>query len=104
MSFDRRMGAGWKVHPGEILKNEFLVPLKISGYKLAQALDVNAQSVNDIVLKKRGISADMAVRLGRYFQNSPEFWINLQSAYDLAEATTSLKKKLSKIQPFKKAA
>lgn len=104
MSFDRRMGAGWRVHPGEILREEFLVPLRMSGYKLAKSLDVNAQSVNDIVLEKRGISAEMAVRLGRFFGTTPEFWINLQSAYDLFRATNELKRELGKIRPLKKEA
>ena len=104
MGFERRMGAGWAIHPGEILKNEFLVPMKMSEYALAQALDVNPQSINDIARKKRGISAEMAVRLGRYFQTSSEFWINLQSAYDLARATRALKKTINKIQPRERAA
>jgi antitoxin HigA-1 len=104
MALERRIGAGWTVHPGEILKKEFLEPLEISGYRLAHELGVKAQSINDIVLQKRGISADMAVRLGRFFHTSPEFWFNLQSAFDLARAVSTLKRKLSKIQPFKKAA
>lgn len=102
MSLDRRMGPGWSVHPGEILKIEFLDPLNISGYGLAKALDVNPQSINDIVLEKRGISAEMAVRLGRFFGTTPEFWINLQSAYELFKANNDLKRELGKIQPHKK--
>ena len=102
VSLDRRMGPGWSVHPGEILKIEFLDPLNISGYGLAKALDVNPQSINDIVLEKRGISAEMAVRLGRFFGTTPEFWINLQSAYELFKANNDLKRELGKIQPHKK--
>lgn len=104
MAYERRGTAGWSVHPGEILKEEFLVPMGISGYKLAKSLDVKPQSVNDIVLKKRGISAEMAVRLGRCFGTTSEFWMNLQAAYDLARASTALRRKLGKIQPLKKAA
>lgn len=102
MSVDRRMGAGWSVHPGEILKSEFLDPLNISGYGLAKALDVNPQSINDIVLEKRGISAEMAIRLGRFFGTTPEFWINLQSAYELFKANNDLKREVGKIRPHKK--
>jgi addiction module HigA family antidote len=58
----------------------------VTGHRLAKALDVNAQSVNDILLKKRGISAEMALRLSKVFSTSPEFWMNLQAAYELADA------------------
>jgi len=99
MSYERRSPAGWAVHPGEILKDEFLKPMKLSGYALAKALNVTAQRVSDIVLKKSGISADMAIRLGRFFQMSPEFWMNLQASYELAIAGKTLKKQISKIKP-----
>jgi len=86
-------------HPGEILKEEFLKPMKLTGYALAKALNVTAQRVSDIVLKKSGISADMAIRLGRFFGMSPEFWMNLQASYELALAEKTLKKQTSKIKP-----
>lgn len=104
MSFARRTAAAWAVHPGEILKQEFLRPMRITGYGLAKALAVKPQSVNDIVLKKRGISADMAMRLARFLGTTPEFWMNLQTAYELTEARTVLREKIEKIRPHNSAA
>ena len=71
------------IHPGEILKEEFLDEMGISQYKLAKDINVPARRINEIVHQKRAISADTALRLGRYFGISPQFWINLQSHYDL---------------------
>ena len=78
------------VHPGEILRDEFLTPMELSVYRLAQAIKVSRPRLNDIVLGRRGITTDTALRLGRYFGMTPEFWINLQTRYDLdvAERTT----------------
>lgn len=101
MTYDRRSLAAWAIHPGEILKEEFLKPMKISGYALAKALNVTAQRVSDIVLKKTGISADMAIRLGRFFGTSPEFWMNLQASYELGLAEKTLKKQINKIKPHR---
>lgn len=75
------------IHPGEILKDEFLDPLRVTPYRLAQELHVPAPRVNDIVLGKRGISADTALRLGRYFNLPAQFWLNLQTEYDLRVAS-----------------
>ena len=72
------------VHPGEILREEFLEPLGIAPDALARALHVSAPTVNDIVRERRGVTADMALRLGRYFDTSAQFWMNLQSEYALA--------------------
>jgi antitoxin HigA-1 len=99
MSYERKGPAAWAMHPGEVLKEEFLKPMKLSGYALAKALNVTAQRVSDIVLKKTGISADMAIRLGRFFGMSPEFWMNLQASYELALAEKTLKKQINKIKP-----
>lgn len=99
MSYERKGGPAWAIHPGEILKEEFLKPMKLSGYALAKSLNVTAQRVSDIILKKSGISADMAIRLGRFFGMSPEFWMNLQASYELALAEKSLKKQIGKIKP-----
>ena len=77
------------IHPGEILKEEFLDPLGVTPYRLAQELHVPVPRVNDIVLRKRGISADTALRLGRYFNLPPQFWLNLQTEYDLRVAANS---------------
>src|SRR5512144_1489432 len=74
------------IHPGEILREEFLMPLQMSSHALSQAIRVPATRVNDIVNGKRGITADTALRLARYFGNSPDFWMSLQAAYDLRAA------------------
>jgi antitoxin HigA-1 len=103
MSYERRGPAGWAVHPGEILQEEFLRPLGLSGYALARAIGVNAQRVSDIKLGKNAVTASMAVRLGKFFNTTPEFWMNLQDAYELAEAQRELKDTVSKIQPYKAA-
>ena len=71
------------IHPGEILLEEFLKPLGISQYRLAQGLSVPPRRINEIVLGKRSISPDTALRLSRYFRLSDRFWINLQARYDL---------------------
>ena len=71
------------IHPGEVLLEEFLRPMKISQYRLAKDISVPARRINEIVQGKRAITADTALRLGRYFGMSPEFWINLQAHYDL---------------------
>lgn len=75
------------VHPGAILRDDFLVPLGLSVYVLANAIKVPRTRVNDIALGRRAITADTALRLGRYFGVSPWFWMNLQSTYDLEIAT-----------------
>lgn len=74
------------VHPGEILLEEFIKPLGLSANKLAKALGVTAPRVNDIALERRGITADMAYRLARYFNMTPEFWMSLQMSYELDSA------------------
>lgn len=71
------------VHPGEILREDFLVPLGMSANALAKALNVPAPRVNDIVRERRGVSADTAMRLARYFGGDARSWLNLQAAYDL---------------------
>ena len=74
------------VHPGEILKEEYLEPLSLTAAALARALSVSTPTVNDIVLQRRGVSADMALRLSICLDTTPEFWLNLQSTYDLRRA------------------
>lgn len=78
--------------------------MQISGYRLAKAIGVNGQTVNDIVLRKRGVSADMALRLGKFFGTTSEFWMNLQTAYELAKARAALGKRVEKIRPHHEAA
>lgn len=82
------------IHPGEILKEEFLDEMGITQYKLAKDINVPARRINEIVHQKRAISADTALRLGRYFGMSPQFWINLQSHYDLEVQIDKLGSKL----------
>ena len=71
------------VHPGEILLDEFLVPMGLSQYRLAKEISVPARRINEIVHGKRAISADTALRLSRFFESSELFWVNLQTRYDL---------------------
>ena len=74
------------VHPGEVLREDDLVPLEMSANALAKALNVPAPRVNDIVRERRGVSADTAMRLARYFGGDARSWLNLQAAYDLRVA------------------
>ena len=71
------------VHPGEILHEDYLLPLGLSVNALASALHIPATRLHEIVKERRGVSPDTALRLARYFDSSPEFWMNLQTAYDL---------------------
>ena len=73
------------VHPGEILMEEFLTPMGISQYRLARDISVPPRRINEIVHGTRSVTADTALRLGRYFGVSPQFWLNLQSHYDLEQ-------------------
>ena len=84
------------VHPGEILRDEFLTPMGISVYELANAIKVPRSRANDIVLGRRGITTDTAMRFGRYFGTSPEFWINLQARYDLDVADRTMRRKIER--------
>lgn len=83
------------IHPGEILAEEFLNPMEISQYKLAKDISVAPRRINEIVHGKRAVSADTALRLGRYFSISPQFWLNLQSHYDLAMAEDRIGSRLT---------
>ncbi|MBB3061967.1 HigA family addiction module antitoxin [Microbulbifer rhizosphaerae] len=74
------------IHPGEILREDHLVPLGISANALAKALHVPAPRINDIVRERRGITADTAMRLARYFDTTPQLWMTLQAEYDLRVA------------------
>ncbi len=83
-----------RTHPGEVLREEYLVPLDLSARALAKELGVPANRLTEIMRGSRDVSADTAIRLGRYFGTDPRFWLNLQAAYDLskAENTHSYKK------------
>jgi addiction module HigA family antidote len=82
------------IHPGEILLEEFLEPLELSQYRLAKDISVPARRINEIVHGKRGITADTALRLSRYFGTSERFWMNLQIRHDLEAEKERLKGRL----------
>ena len=84
------------IHPGEILLEEFLKPLKISQYRLAKDVSVPARRINEIVHGKRAITADTALRLARYFGTTDRFWLNLQTRYDLEVEKERLAGRLEK--------
>ena len=83
------------IHPGEILKEEFLKPLNITEYRLSKDISVPPRRINEITHGKRAITADTALRLGRYFCVSPQFWLNLQSHYELEVQEEYLAKDLA---------
>jgi addiction module HigA family antidote len=96
-----RPATGWKLqrvttHPGEMLREEFLIPLGISQNALALKLRVPATRIGEIVKGKRAITPDTALRLARFFGNSPEFWLNLQQMHDLSKARLELKKAIDR--------
>ena len=82
------------IHPGKILFEEFLEPMGISQYRLAKDMSVPPRRINEIVQQKRAITADTALRLGIFFDMSPQFWMNLQSRYELERAEDLLKGRL----------
>jgi len=84
------------IHPGEILDLEFLRPLELSQYRLAKSISVPPRRINEIVKGQRGITANTALRLARYFSTSDRFWLNLQSHYDLEVERDRLGKDLNK--------
>ena len=84
------------IHPGEILPEEFLEPLDLSQYRLAKSISVPPRRINEIVHGKRAITADTALRLGRFFDTTARFWINLRNRYDLELATDALGDRLDK--------
>jgi len=86
------------IHPGEILREEFLVPLNLSANALAIALGVPAPRINDIARERRGVTADTALRLARYFGTSAEFWMGLQADYDLRLAEGAANDALTRIR------
>ena len=88
------------MHPGRVLELEFLEPLEITPYALAKAIDVDPPRVYRIVDGEQAITADTALRLARYFGTSPEFWLNLQSHYELEIKEDQIGERVAKIQPF----
>src|SRR5580700_10671758 len=93
------------IHPGEILLEEFMKPMNISQYKLAKELHVGSIRISEIIHGKRSITADTAIRLGRYFKMEAKFWINLQTSYDLEKTLAESRDDIyQKVKPFKNAA
>ena len=88
------------VHPGTVLREEFLTPMALSVYRLARAIGVSRPRLNDIVLGRRRVTVDTALRLGRYFGTTPEFWMNLQTRYDLDVAERTVRREIERqIEP-----
>ena len=104
MSIKNDGPAGWAVHPGEILREEFLGPMGISAYRLSVELRVSPPTVNDIVREKRGITPEMAARLAKYFGTSEQFWLNLQDAFAVHQVKEKYAKELRAIKPLAAAA
>ena len=91
------------IHPGEILAEEFLKPLNMSQYRLAVDIGVPPRRINEIALGKRGITADTALRLAHYFGTSPQFWMNLQTRYDLQTEEGRIGTKIRNLKAVKAA-
>jgi len=89
------------IHPGEVLLEEFIKPMNLSQNRLAIDIGVDARRINEIVLGKRAVTADTALRLSRFFGNSPQFWLGLQTQYDLDIAEDQLGKRLDReVRPY----
>ena len=88
------------IHPGEVLLEEFLNPLNISAYKLAKDISIPQTRISEIVKERRRITADTALRLSKYFGNSPKFWLGLQDDYDIEEEKYLKEKELSSIRSY----
>ena len=98
-SIARRGTPNWRVHAGEILREEFLKPMGMTAYELSKRLHVPVPRINDIVLERRGISADTAVRLSRFFGTTEQFWMNLQAAYELSRVRAEHAADIERIEP-----
>ncbi len=93
------------IHPGEVLREEFLVPLGMSANALAMALHVPAPRINDIVRERRGVTPDTALRLARFFDTTAQFWLNLQTAFDLKLAESEAGGRIAEeVRPMRAAA
>ncbi len=91
------------IHPGEVLGEEFLKPLGITPYRLAKETRIPQTRISEILRKKRRITADTALRLSRYFGNSPQFWLGLQNDYDLEEEKLRIEEELKAIRRLPRA-
>lgn len=90
-------------HPGEMLREDFLLDYGLTVTGLAEAIGVSRQSVNELLRERRAVSPEMALRLARLFGNSPEFWLNSQRAVDLWDAAQAIKKDVARIRPLNAA-
>ena len=88
------------IHPGEILQEEFLIPMGISAYKLSKSIGVQQTRISLILKGERGITADTAMRLSKYFGTTPEFWMDLQREYDLRKVKSEIKEIIDNIVPI----
>jgi addiction module HigA family antidote len=86
------------IHPGEVLREEFMIPLEITAYRLSKDLGIPQTRISEILKGRRRISADTALRLSRYFGNSAKFWLGLQDDYDIEEELTIRKREFQKIK------
>ncbi len=91
------------IHPGEVLQEEFLVPMGISVYRLAKETGLSPTRLGQIVKGSRGVTAETAIKIGRFLSTGPEFWMNLQSLYDIEEAKTQYDKAVKAIHPYSHA-
>ena len=91
------------IHPGEILYEDFLKPMNISGYKLAKALFIDQTRISEIIKGKRSITIDTALRLAKFFGTSTEFWLNIQAQYDIETISDNLKEELNNIHKYEVA-
>jgi len=89
------------IHPGEVLQEEFLIPMKISAYRLAKDIGIPQTRVSEIIKGNRRISADTAIRLSNYFGNSAKFWLGLQNDYDIEEELDKKQKEFDSIRNYK---
>ncbi len=92
------------IHPGEILQEEFLIPLEISAYRLTKDIGIPQTRISEILKGKRRITADTALRLSKYFGNSAKFWLGLQDDFDIEEGKSQKKTELNAIKQYSKSA
>jgi antitoxin HigA-1 len=91
----------WNIHPGEVLREEFLKPMGVSVYRLAKETHVPAIRMNDIVNEKRSITVDTALRLAKFFGTTPQFWMNMQMNYEIRQALQEHKDDISSIHQLR---
>lgn len=97
----KKMARLKNIHPGEILLEEFLIPLKVTAYKLSKDIDIPQTRISEIIHGNRRITADTALRLSKYFGNSAKFWLGLQDDFDLEEEQRNKKEQFSMIKSLK---